>query len=178
MRLVAVLTLALALSGCGTVPEPDPAAPVPVQVASVEGPFELTLLLPRSVYGANEPITGEIRLAVLDGAARTIGGSGGGPLATSFAEFGGTRRMEAGWDSSCGSFEVLPAAPLRDSLSKSGGWSADDPNDAFYEAFFAAPDIRLPPGTWDVSARASFSEGDCGGPMHEMTTTARILVLP
>ena len=63
-------------------------------------------------------------------------------------------------------------------LVKSGGWSADDPNAAFYDAFFAAPDIRLPPGTWEVTGHASFSEGDCGGPNHDITTTARIVVQP
>ena len=174
--LVGLLTLVLALTACGA--EPEPVGDVPVQVTSVDGPFELTLLLPRSVFGAAEPITGEIRLAGLDGVPRKLGGSGGGILATTFAEVGGTRRMEAGWDSSCGQFELLPGGPLTQRLVKSGGWSADDPNAAFYDAFFAAPDIRLPPGTWDVSARASFSEGDCSGPTHDMTTTARIVVQP
>jgi hypothetical protein len=84
--------------------------------------------------------------------------------------------MEAGWDSSCGQFELQPGTPMTAELSKSGAWGGGDPNKAFYEAFFAAPDIRLPPGTWDVSARASFSEGECGGPTHDMTTTARIVV--
>ena len=175
-RLAGLLLLAVALTACGT--DPDPTGAVPVRVASVDGPFELTLIMPRSLFRADEPITGEMRLGALDGLPRKLGGSGGGILATSFTEVSGTRRMEAGWDLSCGQFELDPNAPLTNGLVKSGGWDPDGPDAAFYDVFFTGPEIRLPPGTWDVSARAWFSEGECGGPMHDMTTTARIVVRP
>ncbi len=174
--LTILLAAALALSGCAA--DPEPLEAVPVEVATVDGPFELTLLLSRSVFRADEPITGEMRLTVLDGVPRPIGGPGSGPLGTSFVEIHGTRRMEAAWRLSCGSFQVLPAKPIVGPLEKSGGWDANDANAPFYEAFCEAPDVRLPPGIWEVSARATFSQGECGGPSHEMTATARITVQP
>lgn len=175
-RLIGLLALSVALAACGS--DPEPTGPEPVVVTSIDGSFQLALLLPSAVHRSDQPITGEVQLAVLDGVPHKLAGSGGGLLAASFVEVGGTRRMEAGWTMDCASYDLRPGVPMADGLSKGGGWGADDPNAAFYEAFFAAPDIRLPAGTWDVSARALFAENECGGPGHDMTATARITVLP
>lgn len=143
-----------------------------------EGRFELELSLAKATYRGADAITGRAALSVTGGKAAVIGGSGGGPLAFSYDEVGGTRHMDAGWDSSCGSFTIEPGAPITSALTKSGAWGAHDPNAAFYRAFFADREVHLPAGTWDVSARASFSEGNCSGPSHDMTATLRIVVGP
>ena len=49
-------------------------------------------------------------------------------------------------------------------FSKSGGFSPEDPNANFMAAYFAAPELTLPPGTWriDVTALGNIRH-DCGG---------------
>jgi hypothetical protein len=47
--------------------------------------------------------------------------------------------------------------PARYDFVKSGGWSADDENADFYEAFFADPELILPAGEYEVSATLKYS---------------------
>ena len=48
---------------------------------------------------------------------------------------------------------------------------------AFYEQFFADPEIHLPPGTWDISAVTDFFDGSaCDGTHYELQATIRIEV--
>ena len=62
-------------------------------------------------------------------------------------------------------------------LSKSGAFSDDDPDVAFLRSFLTAPDVRLPAGTWDVTALAQFTEGGmCGAGGHSMAATVRVTV--
>lgn len=35
---------------------------------------------------------------------------------------------------------------------KSGGWDGDDPKAKFYEEFFSDPELKLPPGKYEISA--------------------------
>jgi hypothetical protein len=144
-----------------------------------DGPFHLALRLTRSTYLTTEPIEGTATLSVTDGQARRIWGPYQSPIAFSMIEVGGTRRMEAGFREKCEPYPIGPDAPLARPVTKSGGWSADDPNAAFYQAFFADQQIHLPAGTWDISVVTDFNEdgGDpCGGVHHDPSATIRIEV--
>jgi hypothetical protein len=163
---------------CDVAIEVDPQVGGPTTSRDADGPFQLVLTLPRTRVRTTDAITGRAELAVTDGSEVRIGASGAGPLAFTFSEVGGTRRMDAGWDSDCASFALGPGSTITSGLTKSGAWSEEDPDAAFYRSFFDGPEVRLPPGTWDISARAAFTEGECGGPAHDMTATARILVVP
>ena len=44
-------------------------------------------------------------------------------------------------------------------------------------AFFEDPEFHLPPGTWDITAYASFSEGDCSPNPHDLSAPIRIEVV-
>lgn len=146
--------------------------------SSTDGPFDLVLSLSGTSFTTDQVITGQASLSVTDGEEATIAGPGAGPLAFSFNEVGGTRRMGPGYRLSCGLFTIEPGSAMTSDLAKSGGWTAEDPNASFYRSSFADPDIHLPPGTWDIAARASFSDNECGGPSHDLTATLRVVVTP
>jgi len=165
MTLLAVL----ALAACGT---PSPSA------IDAEGAFRLIFRLPQATYQTTEPISGTATLAVTDGQDASISASGDGPLGFSFVEVGGTRRMDAAWHDDCRHFTLEAKSPMSSAIKKSGGWSGEDPNAAFYQAFIADPEVHLPPGTWDISAVASFYEGDCGRVTHYLTATIRVTITP
>lgn len=190
MRRVMVLAvLSMAASACASSGSSDP-APASTSASttvvdlgssissSTDGPFELVLSLPGASFSTEQAITGQASLSVTDGKAEKIAGSGAGPLAFSFTEVGGSRRMGPGYRADCRMFTIEPDTPIASILTKSGGWSADDPNAPFYQSFFADPEIHLPAGTWDIGAQAWFSDNDCGGPSHDMTATLRVVVTP
>ena len=79
----------------------------------------------------------------------------------------------------CGHSEISTDAPIVSDLNKSGGFSDDDPDAAFLRDFLMAPDVRLPAGTWDISAIAQYAESsDCSGGMRGMRATVRVEVVP
>jgi len=174
-RLALVATFLVA--ACGGTPESPNGAEDPVRAEAVSGRFGLAFTLPQAVWTTSEEIRGEAALMLAGGGSVALGASGGGPIAFSIAEVGGTRAMMAASDSSCETYELSAAAPIGSPIRKSGGWGADDPNAAFYRAFFNDPLLHLPAGVWDISAVATFIEGaGCQGQSHELTATIRISV--
>lgn len=179
-RVTSVLAVALLLiSGCSLVfPDEPPAAPtdpVPVRSEVAQGRFTLTLTLPAATWSASTAIEGEAVLAVDQGVV-DIGGSGGGLIAFRYAQVGGRIVVDPIWTADCSRHQLSAAEPMRSVLTKSGGWSEDDEDAAFYKAFFEADGVRLPPGIWDITAIAS---GGCvDGPSVGLETTVRILVAP
>ncbi len=163
------LLAVLALAACGAF------AP---SASDAEGAFRLIFRLPQATYQTTDAISGTATLAVTDGQDASISASGDGPLGFTFVEVGGTRRMDAAWRLSCGHFTLEAKSPMTSAITKSAGWDAEDPNAAFYQAFIDDPEVHLPRGTWDISAVASFSEGDCGGVEHYLTATIRVTVTP
>jgi hypothetical protein len=177
MRALLVL-LAVALVGCGA-PSSGSAPPGPSGTASDEaGPFRLRFAVVSTTVRQDEPILGQSQLELMVGQQAALSGSAGGPLSFEFVEVTGDRRMIPVWDAACAPHEVRAAAPLVSEITKSGGWSDDEPNGAFYREFFMSPDVLLPPGEWDITAIASFVAGrDCTGPSHELRATIRVRVI-
>lgn len=163
------LLTVLALVACGT--------PVP-SASDAEGAFRLNFRLPQATYQSTDAISGTATLEVTDGHDASLSGSGDGLLGFSFVEVGGTRRMDAGWHDDCRRYTIEAGSPMTSAITKSGGWGGEDPDAAFYQAFIADPQVHLPPGTWDISAVASFAEGDCGGVHHDLRATIRVTVTP
>ncbi len=109
----------------------------------------------------------------------SIWGSGSGPVAFGLAQIDGDiviagARMTA----DCVSHEYARLVPVALPFRKSGGFSNDDPNAAFYKAFFADPVLRLPAGRWRVTASLSgFLEAcDADAPGVGINLEAMILV--
>ena len=184
MRLWRLALVLLVVAGCGASPAPSavpeaPASPAVSPAASAaEGRFRLDFALPKQLFTDGEVIKGLATLSVLGPGAGTIGASGGGPIGFGIKEVGGRRTMGPASDASCQSFEIGDGSPITSGIVKSGGWSGEDPDAAFYEAFFRDPELRLPVGTWEITAHASFSEGDCGPNPHDLSAPIRIEVTP
>lgn len=155
---------------------PSADAPCPdARASATDGVFRLELTLPRSTWAAADVITGAATLSVVAPGTARIGAAGTGPIAFGFVEVDGTHCMGPASRTSCAMYTVARDAPITQELVRSGGWSRDDPDATFYASFFHDRDIHLTPGTWDVSAVATFGEGGCGADTR-LTATVRIEV--
>jgi hypothetical protein len=190
MRLIGLLPLAVVLAACATTPPPaSPATPTaqstdagatpgPVTVTDADGRFRLDFQLPRRSFTEGEAIEGTAVLSLLGPGKGQVGASGGGPIVFGIREITGTRQIGPASRASCGLFPIGEGAPITSGIVKSGGWNGEDANAAFFEAFFRDPELHLPAGTWEITAYASFSEGDCGPNPHELHAPIRIEVAP
>jgi hypothetical protein len=135
--------------------------------------------LPKASWRADEAIDGRATLNVVNGGGVELGGSGGGLVGFGFAQVGGPRRVDPGWDSDCSAYRLEPGKPITSGIKKSGAFSDDQPDAGFYRAFLTDPVVRLPAGDWTISAVASFVEGKgCSGASRTMTTTVVVHVTP
>lgn len=158
-------------------PKPD-VTPGPASVLAVDGPIQLELQLPRTTFSASEAITGQGVLSTTDGSDAAVTGSGSGLITFSYAEIGGTRSMGGEATADCNPYTIAADDPITQQLTHSAGWDGDDPNAEFYEAFATAPDVRLPPGAWKVTARATFLGPGCQLPEHDLQASTVIVVTP
>ena len=164
------LSVAAVLAACG------PAAPDVYQPSGSPEPivrvgdFTLEISSPSDTWAAGEPIEVTGKLTYLGSGPATIYGPEPDPLSFGVREIGGTREMPAFLTYEGAAVEVGPQSMVV-RYRKSGGWSpGDDPNEAFYEEFFADPEFRLPPGRWEITVWARFAS-EAGGP-YTVDTTA------
>jgi hypothetical protein len=162
-----------------SVPSADPSSS-PQHAQSVQGQFRLDFELPKTIWTAGEPVEGLATLSLVDGTSADIGTSGAGPMAFAYVDPNGKHDVEPAWTSDCRSTQLNSDKPMTSGLSKSGGFSADDPDAAFFRAFLNGdPIVRLPPGDWTITANAHFvEEAGCTGKVHLMTASIPIHVLP
>ena len=201
MRQLALLLLCLVVVGCGSETGPTTFAPsfstapsasaalsstAPATSAGsqraevLEGAFDLLLELPKDTWRTDEAIDGVATLALVNGSGMDLGGSGGGILQFEFDEVNGSRHVLPVSTSDCAPYRIERGTPMTSSLAtshKSGGFTADDPNAAFYRAFLADPAVHLPVGDWRITAIAMFIEGrGCSGLSHTMRATVLVHV--
>jgi hypothetical protein len=167
MVCVAVALALMAAACAGSNPPSSAASPAAsaARVASdVSGPFQLTFELPRTTFTTDEAIEGRATLAVVGRAPIAFGSSGGGPFVFDFAEITGRRRVGGAMTADCAPYRLEPGKPMTSAITKSGGFSADDPDAAFYRSFLQDPIVKLPAGDWTITAVASLVEGvGCSG---------------
>lgn len=149
------LVASLILAGCTAAPAESPWEVVD---SAHDVSWILAIGSPKAQWAAGEAI--DIR-AVLTyvgpGQGAEYFGSGSGPLTFGLREIGGTRHLEGFMELDCSRHAMRSHEPLVVSQFKTGGYSADDPSAAFYEHLLADPLLRLPPGQWELTARAVFS---------------------
>ena len=173
MHRIAALGLAVLLAGCAG---PTLTASAVARALETDFPFELAFELPKATWTAAESIAGRATLSLIDGASADLSGSGS-LLNFEYAEVGGTRRASPVWTAICAPHSLAAGQPISSGLGKSGTWQGDAPSGDFNREFMTDPLVRLPPGTWDITALASFSESpDCSGPAHDLEVTVRITV--
>jgi hypothetical protein len=153
-------------------------SPGPATAFASDGPFQLELELPRTTFSTAEPVTGQGILSTIDGSDVAVAGSGSGLITFSYSEIGGRRSMGGEATADCRPYTIAADDPMTEQLTHSASWSSDDPDAAFYEAFAQGPDVRLPPGAWQVTARATFLGADCTMPEHDMRASTVIVVTP
>lgn len=181
--LAAVATIfGVSVAGCGATPSSSPSAdaiPVPssgpiARAEASQGPYRLVFELEAAAFAVDEPIDGRAWLEVAGGAPVELRASGSGLVLFELREIGGTRGM-GGWTADCRRYEVAGRTePV--AIKKSGGYSTDDPDAAWYIGFFNDPLLRLPAGRWELTALADFTEGECGGPRVELRAPITITV--
>ena len=143
--------------------------------------FRLEFEVERARYTAGEPIDAHATLTYLgDAPAIEARGSGSGLVAFSVKQVDGDVEVGPAMTDDCAQYRLVADEPVLIPFEKSGGFSPDDPNADFFETFFADPVLRLPPGTWELTAAADFYVGDCGAANPQVTaqTSLRIVVEP
>lgn len=180
-RFLAGALLVFVAAACSATPTPEPTetnAP-PARAEDVEGPFRLVFELPKTTWQAGEAIEGQAGLSLVGAGAAEVGGSGLGLLGFGFLEVGGRRHVEPAWTTDCVQYRLEAGRPILSPITKSGGFSADDPNAAFYRTFFADPRVRLPAGDWQIIAVASFVDGrGCAGQSYLLRAPILVHVTP
>jgi hypothetical protein len=179
-RHLALALVAVVLAACGSSPAPSPAAsPAPSPAAETDGLFMLQLALPRLDWHAGDAITGTATLFFTGPAPTTVYGAGSGVIGFVYAEVGGSRRVDWASTADCAPHPLGPAAPITVDLSKSGAVTGSEPDAEFLRTFLLTDPgvVRLPAGTWDISAVTQFLDGNaCSGSSHAMKATVRITV--
>jgi hypothetical protein len=171
---IAIMFFALGLGACS---RPALTPETTATASDTDGPFRLELRLTRADWNRAEPIMGKVILSFDGPQPTTIYGSGE-VLNFSYSDVGGIRHVDPVWTADCAIHTLDPATPITAALGKTGAASDSDPSAAFVHSFlFDSTDVRLPAGTWDVTALAIFSEGEgCSGGSHDMQATVRISV--
>ncbi len=161
----------------GSSPSGSPGANEPARAEAADGPFQLVFEVPAPTWRAGQPIDGRASLGITTGGAE-VGGSGSGLVGFEFREVGGHRLVGPAWTADCRQYRLEAGAPLVTGIVKSGGFAGEDPDAAFYRSFFADPLVRLPAGTWEITAVADFIEGACDGAHHTLRAPITVTITP
>lgn len=166
-----MIGMLLMLAACNrTDPTPSRLEPTPLvltvaQAEVVRGDMKLG-----ATADSAEVIEGEIIeiTATLESSGTgplDLTGSGSGPIFFSVTRLDdGLSSGPPGSRGDCEEYVLLPDEPLMVPFAKSGGFSPDDPDADFMEAYFADPELTLPPGTWRIDVTALGNIGrECGG---------------
>jgi hypothetical protein len=138
--------------------------------------FRLELELPKAMYAAGEPIEGVARLRFAGPGVVEVAGSGSGLIGFSLLDVDRNRGLGYGMTDDCAPYEFDAGNPYTAGLTKSGGFDTQNPDDDWIEAFLSDPVYRLPAGTYDIGATASFLGKGCELPTTNLTTSVRITV--
>ena len=145
--------------------------------------FTLTMTLDHDRYRAGQPITVTTTLAYggPDPTVKLWTNSDPGLVDFDVTQVGGPLSMLGGGTTDCVSTSMAKGQAISAPFAKVGGWSNDDPYAAFYESYYNDPQLRLPAGTWQISAKSGFGIGgtDCGsGQDGNLRTTIKVVVEP
>jgi len=193
----AAAAMVVVVGACGQAPAPtgsglrssapstplavDPSEPTgqPIVIEGRDAGFALSLRVRSDAVDAGAAIDVAAQLG-WEGAdpMGVIWGSGGGPVSFGLEQIDGDIKMDAVQTTDCAKHEYARGVPVAVPFQKSGGFPDDDPNAAFYRAFFADPVLRLPAGHWRISATASGYLVSCemDAPTVEIGLEAEILV--
>jgi hypothetical protein len=141
--------LAAVACGAGTGPSDEPHL---VGCRVEQAGWVLEVVLPSDRYAPTDAIPVQTTVTWTGAPGRgSIWGSGSGPVSFLFLEIGGAgRTMNGAMTSDCAQRDFAAGEPVTIPLGKSGGWTAEDPNAAFYQAWYRDPLLHLPSGHWQL----------------------------
>ena len=150
-----------------------------VRVTDRQGDFLLEFTASSRTYVEDEPVIAVARFHYRGtGTGARLYGSSSGPIFFSIEQVDGDIDMTAGGHDDCPPHDFVRGRPLKTAFRKSGGYTFDDPDADFWEAFLADPLLRLPPGQYRLSALVGLHAGEgCDGPLMELRTTLEIEVV-
>jgi hypothetical protein len=160
-------------------------APAVVPALAVEGndgdaSFAVRIRAEPALYRSGQPIhiTAWLTYAGPKGQERLMG-SGSGIVLFSWEQQDGRLRQEAVATADCVPYTIARGQARAVPFAKTGAFSGDDPDVAFWQQYFADPVFRLPVGRYRIHAVTGFFVGDCGaGPEHRLDASVEITVLP
>ena len=156
-------------------------ADVPIGDDTQEGPIQLTLTSPHRQYGAGEPIEVIARLGYWGDrpSVTTYGSSSFGPVAFWLRQLEGDVLLGPGGTADCLEQVMLRQnEPIELPFSKSG-LGLSDADGEFWQAWRSDPVLRLPAGTWEISAMTEFSFAmDCSVAGPTLRPSITIVVTP
>jgi hypothetical protein len=172
-----------ALADVPTIPHEPTGPPItgdPVTAEDADDSFRLTLEADQDRYRAGQEIVVLATLAYLGPADGVVarGSSNPGLIGFAIESEDPPIRISPAFTTDCGPHEMARGAAVDYPLEKSGGFSPDEPLAPFYEAYFDSPDLRLPAGTWTISAGGSWYIGDCGDELHDLSASVTVVVEP
>ena len=179
--LVSAGILVVALVACTAEPEPTPVVPPAVAAEAVLNGLSLSAVAAAGTVVSGEVIEITASLAPIEPEPLELTGAVSGLVGFSVTRLEDgltTGPPETGLD--CKAYVLTQEEPLVVPFAKSGGFSPDDPNADFMEAYFADPELILPPGTWRIDVRAVGHLGhECGGDaLTDLTISLVVIVTP
>lgn len=171
--------IALIVVGCTTGPTTPPnQSPDPTQATVDDGRFQVTFVVARTTLRPGDTIDGVATLHMLHAGPGELSGSGTGVFGFSFHEVDGAGRgMDPVFTADCVPYRIGIDLPITSPIVKSGAVSGDEPDAAFKSSFLKDSGVRLPVGTWDITAQAGFVDGaNCDGEGHTIKATVRVHV--
>lgn len=171
----------------GRVPTQPPAAPTmapldrPVGDDTQEGPIQLTLTSPHGRWNAGDPI--EVVAGLTNGGSDgsiTTYGPNSGPVAFSLRQMDGPIVIDSIVSADCSRQITLPLyKPVEIPFQKSGAVPTDASDQEYWRAWFTDPVLRLPAGTWEISASPRLSlSPSCATPGPDLRPTITLVVTP
>ncbi len=154
---IAIVAASLVLlAACGAVG--------PIQATARDDSYVLTVRVPRVTYHAADAIDVVATLTYVGTApSARVSGDSGGLVAFRFKQLDGPLEMAPVSRWICRDYALTPGVPISQRVVKSIGFSADDPNAAFYGAWYSDPAVHLPAPTWRIEAGAAMYDGSgCG----------------
>lgn len=151
----------------------------PITGSDGDASFELTLTAGQDRYRAGQPIDVEATLTYVGPNAATVArGSGSGLVGFGVANDELGVSIGPAFTTDCSPYDFARDDPVAIPFVKSGGFSDGQPLALFYRSYLGDPELRLPAGTWTISAGTTFYVGDCGDELHELTASVTVVVEP
>lgn len=176
---IAVFARSAGGPGVGATPGASVAAIAPVSGSVEDGALRLTLSAERGTVAEGEAIDAVATVEYLGPGAALDVFTALDRIVFGVAEVGGDRRAGGGARWSCNPNTFARGVPVSYPWAKNAGYVPGDPAFAFEEWYATSgPALRLPAGTWRLSATFEGSEGGCGPSTHTLTAEVVVRVEP